>query len=316
MAHLLTLSPLFSASLLLIASGAGLWLGSELLVRMCSRLAISWRLSSGVIALTLIAAGTSLPELATNIAARISAAPASLTLGSLIGSNITNIALVLGSCILLFPIEMRRSERRQVGLLALLTLFLGLILTRERLGRYEGAFLTILGLFTLIQPWLKELKERSLQKGKLLQKGPVLAPGAGLIFAGLVVCAGAWGFVEGALRFSEAAHISTHFVAITVVALGTSLPEWITSLVAGRKREHAFIISQVVGSNFFNMLTILGISALIRPMELPRVTFVRDYLAMLALTLLLYFFAGKKPLPKCLGLVFIAAYPLYIWLSA
>jgi cation:H+ antiporter len=280
---------------------------------MCSRLAISWRLSSGVIALTLIAAGTSLPELATNIAARISAAPASLTLGSLLGSNITNIALVLGSCILLFPIEIRRSERRQVGLLALLTLFLGLILARERLGRYEGAFLTMIGLFTLIQPWLKE---RAQQKNELAQKRPVFAPASGLIVAGLIVCMGAWGFVEGALRFSEAAHISTHFVAITVVALGTSLPEWITSLVAGKKREHAFIISQVVGSNFFNMLTILGISALIRPMELPRITFVRDYLTMLALTLLLYFFAGKKPLPKCLGLVLIAAYALYIGLSA
>lgn len=301
------------ASILLILSALGLWLGAELLVRHCVRLATSLAIPTTVIAITLIAAGTSLPELATNVVARIENAPSALTLGSAIGSNIANIALILGSCMLLFPIEAHQSQKRQIGLLALLTLFFGLTMARATIGRYEGAFLIVIGLFALLQPWLASRKN---QKAPPEKEGRPWLSSAFIAAGGTFVILGAWGFVEGALAFAKHMGLSYHFVAITIVALGTSLPEWITSLVAGYRKDHAFIISQLVGSNLFNMLTIIGVSALIRPLCVERVAFVRDWGVMALVTALLWFWRGKKPLPKSLGLLFLGIYVFYIWISA
>lgn len=301
------------ASILLVISAVGLWLGAELLVRHCVRLATSLAIPTTVIAITLIAAGTSLPELATNVVARIENAPSALTLGSAIGSNIANIALILGSCLLLFPIEAHQSQKRQIGLLTLLTLFFGLTMARATIGRFEGAFLVIIGLFALLQPWFASRKNQTAPPEK---GGKPLLSGALIALGGLIVILGAWGFVEGALAFAHRMGLSYHFVAITIVALGTSLPEWVTSLVAGYRKDHAFIISQLVGSNLFNMLTIIGISALIRPLSVERVAFVRDWGVMALVTALLWFWRGKKPLPKSLGLLFLCIYVFYIWISA
>lgn len=301
------------ASLLLILSTLALWLGAELLVRYCMRLATSLAIPTTVIAVTLIAAGTSLPELATNVVARIENAPSALTLGSTIGSNIANIALILGSCICLFPIEIHQSQKQQIGLLALLTLFFGLTMARATLGRFEGAFLIVIGLFALLQPWFASRNNQSAPPKK---EGRALLASALIAAGGLLVIFGAWGFVEGALAFAKRAGLSYHFVAITIVALGTSLPEWVTSIVAGYRKDHAFIISQIVGSNLFNMLTIIGISALIRPLSIERIAFIRDWGVMAFVTALLWFWRGKKPLPKSLGALLLAIYIFYIWISA
>lgn len=300
---------------LLIFSTLVLWLGAELLVRHAVRISTSLAVPTSVIGITLIAAGTSLPELATNVVARLQNAPSALTFGSTIGSNIANIALILGSCILLFPIQVHRAQKKQMGLLLLVTTFFGLLMTRKTLGFFEGALLLILGLLALLQPWFSARKNRKQIPENKKQERTRLS-WFFVALGTLCVIGGASGFVEGALVFAKKMGLSYHFVAITIIALGTSLPEWVTSLVAGFRKDHSFVISQIVGSNLFNILTINGIAAMIRPLEIGRANFLRDWSVMLVVTLALWLFGRKKPLPKSLGLGLILIYIFYIGISA
>lgn len=301
------------AIVLLAISTLALWLGAELLVRYAVKLGKTWGFGSGVIALTIIAAGTSFPELTTNIFARIENAPSTITLGSTIGSNIANIALILGSCILLFPITIHHSEIKELLILVLITLFFGIFMARPYMGFFEGAFLLILGLIALLQPWLKtKKKDRAEKKVSGRPFLEILLIGTGLV----CVIAGSWGFIKGALVFAHETGMSYHFVAITIIALGTSLPEWATSLVAGWRQDYGFVTSQIVGSNIFNILTINGIAALIRPMTVDHNFLVLDWPIMALVTCLLWFFGRKKPIPKSAGVLFMGIYVFYIWMSA
>lgn len=252
-----------------------------------------------LIGILIVGFGTSAPEMLVSAIAALDGNP-QLALGNGFGSNITNIALVLGVTALIAPILVHsKIVKKELPLGLGLVLLSGFMLLDGAISFVDGVIL-LCGFFALVG-WsiysaLKEKKdtlESELFDAELKEHLMPLKQGLFWLFVGIVILVLSskilvWGAVEIAHTFG----VSDLIIGLTIVALGTSLPELSASIVAVKKKEYDIAIGNVVGSNMFNILAVIGIAAVIEPMiNLPSEVLLRDWVSMFLLTLLLFFMA-------------------------
>ncbi|MBK7583394.1 MAG: calcium/sodium antiporter [Myxococcales bacterium] len=272
--------------LFLALGGLGLYLGAEWLVKGASGLARTMGVSPLAVGLTVVAYGTSMPELAVSTVAAVNGRGA-LAIANIVGSNIANIGLILGLTAIISPPKVQTGlMRRELPLMMLSTAALPLLLWNGGIGRIEGALLLSGALMftwvTLRRVTPKDAPLHSEAEPEPREGKLVLALYAAL---GLGVLLGAGKlFVDGAVGLALRFGMSERVVGLTVVAVGTSLPELSASLVAALRGKSELAVGNVLGSNIFNVLLILGIAALVRPVAAPLANMRLDFLVLGVLT--------------------------------
>ena len=278
-------------TLYLIGGLVLLFIGAEGLIRGSSSLAIKIGITPLVVGLTVVSFGTSAPELVVSLKAAL-IGNSSIAMGNVLGSNVANIALILGISAIIRPLNVHADViRREIPIMigaSFLVFFLSL---DGSLGIIEGIiFLLILILYTIISivlarkeknPDVKTEFEEGL-KSKLNVPLSIILMIGGL---GLLIL-GANHFVQGAVVLAKLFQISDVVIGLTIIAIGTSLPELITSIVASYKNEADIAIGNIVGSNIFNLLCILGITAIILPISTRGISII-DWIVMLFCALIL-----------------------------
>ena len=312
--------------IMLLVGFAGLVAGGELLVRGAVTVARRFGVSPLVIGLTLVGFGTSAPELVTSIQAALVGSPG-IAVGNVVGSNICNILLILGVAALLRPIWTNAEAFRRDGtaLVVATGLCLWVILSGD-MGRLVGAVFFALLLAYLGFTYFAErdggTPSAELHAAEAEQAAPIkggmglaaLMFGAGLVLTVL----GARFLVQSAIELAERFGVSEAVIGLTVVAIGTSLPELVTSIVAAARRHGEVAFGNVVGSNIFNILSILGITAMIQPLQVPPEIARFDVWVMVAATaLLLVVTISGWRISRREGALMLGAYGGYLgWLVA
>lgn len=268
-----------------------LYFGAEWLVKGSSSLARSLGVSPIVIGLTVVAFGTSAPELVVSLISSIQG-KSMIAVGNVIGSNICNIALVLGLAALFQPIKSDPSVvRRDIPIMLGISLYLLILTANSKLGRIEG-FTLFIGIivYTFMNYYLakKETIDTSEIVSELEEIGYIASRPKQilLILVGIAgVVGGAQIVVDNAVIIMQILGVSEKFIGLTIVAFGTSLPELATSVVAAIRGEMDISIGNLVGSNVFNIMSVLGAASLVRPIPIPGGFFESglwiDYLVML-----------------------------------
>ena len=286
--------------------------GADWFVDGCSRLAMAVGISQMIIGLTIVAMGTSLPEAAVSITASLKNT-ADIAVGNIIGSNILNILIILGLTSLLIPIAVEDSvAKKDIPFMGIITaILLAMGYTGEMISRKEGGVLCLLFagyLLYLFKVAKSELEQENKQvvSGKEIVKNLFLA-----VAGGVLVILGSNVAVDAATEIARMAGMSEKFIGLTIVALGTSLPELVTSLTAARKGNADIAIGNIVGSNIFNILFVLGISSVVIPIGFPNAFLVDGMVAILAV--LIFWFSALifKKLNKVSGGIMLAAYAGY-----
>ncbi len=257
----------------LIAGLGLLYLGAQILVKGGAALALRLGLNALVVGLTVIAYGTSSPEMVVSVSASLQDNGA-IAIGNVVGSNICNIALILGVCALVSPLSASAQIiRREIPIMIGVSVLLAAMLWDEQLSRLEGG---VLFAGIVVYTVLTVREARAETKGKAEQEYgedfPAGSMGLGksvlLVVAGLgVLVVASQLFVGGTVVLAKSWGVTEAVIGLTVVAVGTSMPEFATSLVAAVRGHGDVAIGIVVGSNIFNVLGILGIAALINPID-------------------------------------------------
>jgi cation:H+ antiporter len=275
---------MFIAALQFVAGLVALYYGADWLVRGAGRLARRFGVSALIVGLTVVAFGTSAPELVVSGFAA-GRGQGDVAVGNVIGSNIFNVLAILGATALIFPIMVQSSlVRRELPIMLGASLLLPLVVLDGSLSRLDGfmllaAFATYLGLMIwLARKGSAEIALLASVDDDLIggdeQEGAPLGRNIMLIAAGLVtLVAGARLLVDSSVFFARAAGLSELVIGLTIVAAGTSLPELATSAVAALRREADIAIGNVIGSNIFNMLAVLGIASSITPIPFDAALF-------------------------------------------
>lgn len=284
--------------------------GADWFVDGASGLARKLGIPQLVIGLTIVAMGTSLPEAAVSISAALRG-NAEITIGNIVGSNILNILIILGVTALIATLKVADSTvRYEIPFMIVVTfVLLWLGYTGGQVTRLEGIILWVLFLLYLRYLYMMAKKGKEEEReAEQLSTAKII----GLILAGVVmIVAGSNFAVEGASNLAKALGISQRFIGLTIVALGTSLPELVTSVSAARKHNADIAIGNIVGSNIFNILFIVGTTALITPVTFAS-GFVVDTLIAAAVDILLFVCVARtKELRKKAGIVMLLAYILY-----
>lgn len=287
--------------------------GAEGLVRGGSSLALSWRISPLAVGLTVVAFGTSAPELAVSVRAALSGQGA-IAAGNVVGSNSFNVAAILGLSALITPLAVHvRLIRLDIPLMLLVTAVGIVVLRDDVVSRLEGLCL-VSGLvaYTVITLLLaRGAMATAVEGSPVPQHSTALA--AAFVVAGLAgLVFGAEWFVRGAVDLARRAGMSEAVIGLTIVAAGTSLPELATSLVAAVRRHTDIAIGNIVGSNLFNLLGILGTAAVVKPLA-------TQGLVVLDLTAMAVFAAVLLPLARTgyalrrwEGAVLFTGYSVYV----
>ncbi|MBW2051836.1 MAG: calcium/sodium antiporter [Deltaproteobacteria bacterium] len=280
-----------------------LYFGAEWLVKGSSSLARSLGLTPIVIGLTVVAFGTSAPELVVSLISSIQG-KSMIAVGNIVGSNICNIALVLGLAAIFMPITCDKSVvKRDIPIMLGISLYLFIISLNSQLGRFEGTTLFAGVILYTIFNYSIARKTASTGPGLGGENLP-LAYGAeeieyiysrtkqiALILAGIAgVIIGAELLIDSAVSIMKVFGVSEKFIGLTMVAFGTSLPELATSVVAALRKEMDISIGNLVGSNVFNILSVLGMASIVRPIPIPggfiESGLIFDYIVMIIISLL------------------------------
>lgn len=311
---------------LLLLVGLGLLLlSADFLVDSSVAIAQRARISNFLIGLTIVGIGTSAPELLVSISSALSGS-GDIAMGNVVGSNICNTFLILGVAAAIMPFAIERETQRRDIPVAIVASLLVIALASDSIipgisentvSRIDGIFLLIV--FFAYMCYVVVLKGRNPQqaladadeqtKSRFSGMNPVLlgfiavASLAGLIFGGNL-------FLDSAKTLARTWGMSEAVISITIVAIGTSLPELITVIVAASKKNAQLALGNVLGSNVFNLLMILGVSSTIKPITVVGVTIV-DFLVLLlgaVLTYVVIFTFGKHKFDRIEGFIFIAIY--------
>lgn len=262
-------------TLALFLLGLGLLIGgAELLVRGAARLALAVGITPLVVGLTVVAFGTSAPELAVSIQSGL-AGQADIALGNVVGSNIFNVLLILGLSAIIAPlIVAQQLVRREVPLMIGITALLWALASDGRVGRLDGMLLFGgLILYTIVAIRASRRESRAIQDEYAEEFGASpprtaaqVALQLGMIIVGLLMLVvGARWLVNGAVMVARALGVSELVIGLTIIAAGTSLPEVATSIIAALRGERDIAVGNVVGSNIFNILSILGLASIVTP---------------------------------------------------
>ncbi|MCP1726080.1 cation:H+ antiporter [Natronospira proteinivora] len=274
-----------------------------------------------VIGLTVMAIGTSAPEIAASALAALQGHPG-LGVGNAVGSNIANIGLILGVTALIRPLTLTSSTlRRELPLLVLVTFLCVLFLANGQLERTEALLMFLLMVLALI--WTVKIARNPEADDPMVTDLSAQVPQAerlgsalGQLALGLVVLLGAAQLlVWGAVGLAEAFGVSDLVIGLTIVAIGTSLPELATCIAAVLKRHYDLVLGNVLGSNLFNLLVVLPIPGLLAPGPLPDGVMSRDIPVMLGLTLLVVIlargFGGHRRITRMAGLTLLLMFIAY-----
>lgn len=308
--------PVFEGPLAsLILTGAGialLYYGGEHLVTGSTRLARFFGLSPLAIGLTVVAFGTSAPELAASVTAAFRGAP-EIALANVVGSNIANIGLVLGVAAMIYPMRAQATfVRREIPFMIAVSLLLCLLVYWGLLVHWTGwLMLALLALFLWILFRTDTAPEIPIGSSEPPPKPlwSALQTALGI----LMLAAGARVLVDGAISLAEAVGVSKRIIGLTLVALGTSLPELATVLVAAIKRETDLILGNLIGSNIFNTLCIMGVTLAVYPLEIDFVEVRLDLAMMMFLSIaILPMLHFRGQVGRKRGLALLAVYLIYI----
>lgn len=287
--------------------------GADYFVEGSSNIAKKFKISPMIIGLTIVALGTSMPELSVSITSSL-IGKNDMSLANVVGSNMFNILMALGTSSLIINLPIKKdSIKFDIPFLIGIGILLLLMLFDLKLSIFEGLILIGIFVFYLwktLKPMLKkrnkDIKENE-EKNKSMFKMIVISLVGiiGIIIGGDMV-------VDNASKIAEIFGMSQNLIGLTIVAVGTSLPEFVTSIMAIKKGENEIAIGNVVGSNIFNILLILGVSSVVNPLMVNIVGLI-DVLFMVASSVLLYLFIRKnKNLNRYQGIIFILLYVGYI----
>jgi cation:H+ antiporter len=303
---------LFFAGIVLL-----IW-GADLLVRGAAHLAALAGISPLVIGLTVVAMGTSAPELAVSLRAAL-VGQADLTLGNVVGSNIANILLILGLAAVAAPLLVApRVLQREVPTMIAASLLLWLLAADGRIGRLDGALLIVLLAAFLVATAVTGRRAEPTEAPPAARpdrSGRGVARNLGLVAGGLLLLvAGAQWLVDGVVIFARALGVSELIIGLTVVAIGTSLPEIATSVLASLRGEREIAVGNVVGSNILNILGVLGLAAVLAPQPITvpagALAFDLPVLVASAVACLPIFFNGRM-IARWEGALFLGYYLIY-----
>jgi cation:H+ antiporter len=311
---------LFIAGLIII------YYGAAFLVKGASGLARNLGMSAMAIGLTVVAFGTSTPEIFVSVVSSLKG-KSMIAVGNVIGSNICNIALVLGLSALLRPIPGNFSViRTDIPIMLGVSLYLLVISFNSVIGRLEGVTLLIgVLLYTFLNYYMARRKIKKLTGNAFLLKARVDPKVAGsrikqtgLIIMGIAgVVAGAELMIDSAIKIMAVLGVSEKFIGLTIVAFGTSLPELATSIVAAWKKEMDISLGNLVGSNVFNILCVLGVASVVRPISIPggfiQSGLVFDYLVMIFISFLPWLMMRMSyKISRPQGMFLLTSYVAYI----
>ena len=304
----------------LIAGFVLLYFGGDWLVNGGVALARRFHISPLVIGMTIVAFGTSAPELLVSMTSSIKGS-AGIAMGNVIGSNIANIGLILGLTAMLCPIPTQNRKVSANGLVMILASLLALVFSLNNgLSRIEGLILFAgIILFTVISIRLGRTKHDATQPDAEPQ-GKEMSVLVALLLVALSCAMLAFGadfMVDGATSIAQALGVSDKVIGLTIVALGTSLPELAASVAAALKKEMDISIGNIIGSNIFNLMCVLGVSASIRPIPFDYMQYRMDFVIMMAfsagLIILIQPWKVQGRLGRISGIIMFAAYAIYAW---
>lgn len=313
-----------SEGLIIAAQIAGgfilLFFGGDWLVDGGVALARRYRISALVIGMTIVAFGTSAPELLVSTTSSIKGS-SGIAMGNVLGSNIANIGLILGLTALIYPIMTQGRKVAGNGLfMVAVSIVLLLFSLHNGLSRAEGIILfSVIVLFTLYSI-AKGRTANSENSSDAEVKVKQMSAAVALLLVLLscfMLAFGADLLVDGATSLASALGVNDKIIGLTVVAFGTSLPELAASVAAAIKKEMDISIGNIIGSNIFNILCVLGISALIKPIDFSFSQYNRDFIVMIlfsiALVILSQPWKQEGRLGRTAGFLLFAAYVVYVW---
>ena len=296
---------------------AMLYYGGEFLVDNAIRLARSFGVSEMAIGLTVVAFATSAPELAATLTAAYKDSP-DIAIGNVLGSNLANLGLILGSAAFVVPLTVTaRFVRREVSFMVVVTILAyPLMQTGYLINRLEGLVFFLL-LLTFIVLSLRDPDHQQTTENEQDEEGqPVWRAVLGVAIGVALLVGGAQALVEGASNIARSFHVPERVIGLTLVALGTSLPELAASIVAARRQEGDLVLGNVIGSNIFNLLCILGLTSMVKPITVAPAALAFDFWVTLGISVLvLGLLALRRKLVRSEGLLLLAIYFGYmVWL--
>lgn len=307
---------LILAILLLIVGFYGLIKGADVFVVGASKVAQKFNIPMIVIGLTIVAMGTSAPEAAISITAAFNNA-SGITIGNIVGSNILNVLLILGICATIHPLKVGRTTYKyEMPFVILITVVLmGLGYMGNSINRLDAIILLILFIcFLAYLFYLSKKGGSGAEEVELLNANDTLPKLLLMILLGLaLIVIGSNFTVDAATTIAKTFGVSDRIIGLTIVAFGTSLPELITSVTAIRKGNNDIAIGNIVGSNIFNILFVLGISGLVSPSSIPYSNaFIIDTIVAILSAVLLWVGCGKKlELNRASGIMMLVCYAIY-----
>lgn len=297
-----------------------LLLGGKILVDGASSIASKLGMSPGLIGLTVVAIGTSLPELLVSISAALKG-NSDIAVGNVLGSNLSNIGLVLGLSGIFYPILIEKSLLKFDYLVTLVVAFIFLGLSIDgNLTMWDGIIL--FSLFIIFNVYL--LRNLGAGIGNIVEEGKEQVQqvnqyswikAVGLFIGGVIsLYIGSELLVVNAVNISRELGISERIIGITIVSIGTSLPELVTSIVAALSKRTDLAIGNILGSNILNILLIIGVTSIIQPIQVSQVFLTSDYWWMIGITLILFpLMRTKMRISKIEGAILLFFYLSYLY---
>lgn len=313
---------LLSVVMILVGLALLVW-SADLFVDGAAAVARNLGMSSLLVGMIVIGFGTSAPEMAVSVLSALQGNPG-IALGNAYGSNITNIALILGVTALISPVVVHSQVlKKELPILLMVTLLAFVHLQDGKITRVEG--IVELVVLLLVFTWMTVQSKKHMRKNDALEEDVKeemerMKPRKAWFFliTGLILLViSSRLLVLGAVNIAEGLGVSDLIIGLTVVAIGTSLPELASSIVAARKGEHDLAVGNVIGSNFFNTLAVVGLASTIHPMQVPAEVLSRDWVVMILLTILLFALGygrksrGEKSINRLGGGFLVAIYTGY-----
>ncbi len=311
---------LVNAITMLVGIGL-LWSGGELLIRGAVAVAKQFSVSNLVTGIVIVGFGTSAPELVVSVTASLDGLP-DVAVGNVVGSNICNVLLILGSCALLSPLSVNPSSISRDAITLTVVCIVFIVFSRGELGLTFG--LLFLSLFVAYLIWLFWSEQASkppqefdseLSSDQALTRSTILTLGS-CLFGLVLLVVGSGILVNGARSFALEIGMSEAIVSLTIIAVGTSLPEYWVSIIATLKKQGDIAIANVLGSNIFNLLAILGVSSLLEPLSVSqRITCFDQWVMLGSAVLLIVVVYWQRGIARFSGGLMLAMYLSYVVLG-
>jgi cation:H+ antiporter len=303
----------------LVLGLAVLIVGGEFLVKGAVGLSVLMKLSPLVIGMTVVSMGTSMPELLVSVNSAIGG-NSGIAIGNVVGSNIANIALVLGLSVMLLPIIAEKETKKiDYPMMLFASLLLYVFSLDNSIVQWEGVVLFLILIVFVTRMITKSRKSEKLKRSEADDELEVIenvSTGKSLVYLliGLVgLYFGADWFVSGAVDIAKSFELSDAVIGVTVVALGTSAPELVASLIAAYRKQSDLSVGNLIGSNIFNIFAVVGLTAIIKPIDITNDMLAFDYWWMIgiALALIPIIYVGQS-IGRMKGLVLFLLYVAYV----